>query len=77
MALTEPEMHIIDIIARYTFLMECRDKGLITEEKRQQILFNFGPKAIELIKYYDEKTEEHQLDEEDYLDRLKKKLNTF
>ena len=77
MSLTEAEMHIIDIIARYNFLIECRDKGLITEEKRQEIVFAFGPKAIELIKYYDEKAEEHQLDGAEYLDRLKNKLNRF
>jgi len=77
MALNEAEMHIIDIIARYNFLIECRDKGLITEEKRQEIVFTFGPKAIELIKYYDDKAEEHQLDGAEYLDRLKNKLNRF
>ena len=77
MALTDAEMHILDIIARYSFLIECRDKGLITEEKRQEIVFTFGPKAIELIKYYDDKSEEHLLDGEEYLDRLKMKLNRF
>ena len=77
MALTETEIHIIDIIARYNFLIDCRDKGLITEEKRQEIVFTFGPKAIELITYYDDKTEEHQMDEAEYLDRLKNKLSRF
>ena len=77
MSLTDTETHIIDIIARYNFLIECRDKGLITEEKRQEIIFTFGPKAIELITYYDEKVEEHQLDGEEYLGRLKKKLSRF
>ena len=77
MALNEAEMHIIDIIARYNFLIECRDKGQITEEKRQEIVFTFGPKAIELIKYYDDKAEEHQLDRAEYLDRLKNKLKRF
>ena len=77
MALTEAEIHIIDIIARYNFLIEYRDKGLITEEKRQEIMFTFGPKAIELINYFDAKAEEHQLDGPEYLDRLKKKLNRF
>lgn len=77
MALTEAEIHTIDILARYNFLIQCRDKGLITEEKRQEIVFTFGPKAIELMTYYDEKLEEHQLDEDEHLDRLKKKLNRF
>jgi hypothetical protein len=77
MALTEAEIHIIDILARYNFLIQCRDKDLITEEKRQEIVFTFGPKAMELIKYYDDKLEEHQLDGEEHLDRLKKKLNRF
>ena len=77
MALTDAEIHIIDIIARYNFLIECRDKGLITDEKRQEIVFTFGPKAIEMIKYYDDKVEEHQLDRAEYLDRLKKKFNRF
>lgn len=77
MALTEAEIHILDIIARYNFLIDCRDKGLITEEKRQEIVFTFGPKAIDLITYYDDKTEEHQMDGAEYLDRLKNKLNRF
>ena len=77
MALTEAEIHIIDIIARYNFLIDCRDKGLITEEKRQEIVFTFGPKAIELITYYDDKTEDHQMDGAEYLDRLKNKLKRF
>ena len=77
MALTEAEIHILDIIARYNFLIDCRDKGLITEEKRQEIVFTFGPKAIELITYYDDKTEEHKMDGGEYLDRLKNKLSRF
>ena len=77
MTLSEAEIHIIDIIARYNFLIEYRDKGLITEEKRQEIMFTFGPKAIELINYFDAKAEEHQLDGPEYLDRLKKKLKRF
>jgi hypothetical protein len=77
MALSEAEIHIIDIIARYNFLIEYRDKGLITEEKRQEIMFTFGPKAIELINYFDAKAEEHQLDGPEYLDKLKKKLKRF
>ena len=77
MALNDSEIHVIDIITRYNFLIECRDKGLITEEKRQEIVFTFGPKAIELIKYYEDKVEEHQLDRDEYLDRLKKKSKRF
>jgi UDP-N-acetylglucosamine 2-epimerase len=77
MALKDSEIHVMDIIARYNFLIECRDKGLITEEKRQEIVFTFGPKAIELIKYYEDKVEEHQLDRDEYLDRLKKKSKRF
>ena len=77
MALMDAETHIIDIIARYNFLIECRDKALITEEQRQEIVFTFGTKALELIKYYEDKLEEHQLDRAEYLDRLKKKSNRF
>ncbi|MBW2614238.1 MAG: hypothetical protein JRD49_14060 [Deltaproteobacteria bacterium] len=77
MALTDEEMHIIEIVARYNFLIDCRDKGYITEEKRQEILFTFGPRAMELINYYTDKLEDHLLDGSEYLDRLTKKLNTF
>jgi len=77
MALNEEEMHILDIIARYNFLIDCREKGLITEEKRQEIAFTFGPKALELINYYRDKLEDHHLDGPEYLDSLKRKLNRF
>jgi UDP-N-acetylglucosamine 2-epimerase len=77
MALKDSEIHVMDIIARYNFLIECRDKGLITEEKRQEIVFTFGPKSIEMIKYYEDKVEEHQLDRDEYLARLKKKSKRF
>ncbi|MBW1890113.1 MAG: hypothetical protein JRI93_06255 [Deltaproteobacteria bacterium] len=63
MALTDEEMHIIEIVARYNFLIDCRDKGYITEEKRQEILFTFGPRAMELINYYTDKLEDHLAEE--------------
>jgi len=73
MALTEEEMNILEIIARYDFLIECRDKGYITEEKRQQIVFGFGPKNLELIDYYVNRLEDHIMNTSDYLDSLKRK----
>jgi hypothetical protein len=50
-----------------------RDKEYITEEKRQQIIFSFGPKNLELIDYSVNRLEDHILDTSDYLDRLKRK----
>lgn len=71
MPLTDDEIHALDIIARYSFLLECRDKGHITDERCQQILFTFGQKNLELIKYYEDRLEDHIMGTEDYLDSLK------
>ncbi|MBW2633171.1 MAG: hypothetical protein JRE14_03405 [Deltaproteobacteria bacterium] len=73
MALTDEEMNILEIIARYNFLIECRDKGHITEEKRQQIVFGFGPKNLELVDFYINRLEDLILDIPDCLDSLERK----
>ena len=73
MALTDEEMNILEIIAIYNLLMECRDKGHITEEKRQQIVFGLGPKNLELIDFYNNRLEDLILDTPDYLDSLERK----
>lgn len=73
MALTDEEMNILEIIARYVFLIKCRDNGYITEKKRQEIVFDFGPKNLELIDYYVNRLEDHTLDTSEYLASLKRK----
>ena len=71
MPLNNDEIHALDIIARYNFLLECSAKGHISEEKCQQIISGFGKKNLEIIKYYDDRLSDLIKDPEVYLDSLK------
>ena len=71
MPLSDQETTVIDIIAQYTFLTECQEKGYITKEKYDEIIFRFGPKNLEMINYYNERLNEHFKDTARYFDSLK------
>ena len=71
MPLNDDEIHAIDIIARYNFLLECCSKGLLSDEKCKNILTGFGQKNLEIIKYYNERLSDHVMDTERYLSSLK------
>lgn len=71
MPLSDQETTVLDIIAQYNFLTECQEKGYISQEKYDQILFGFGPKNLEMIDYYVVRLDEHFKDAARYLDSLK------
>ena len=74
MPLSPRDKHILDIISQYTFLNYCRDKKLISEEKRQEIVFRFGSENHEIIDYYVKRLDEHYRDTSRFLENLKKPL---
>jgi hypothetical protein len=69
--LSDQETTALDIIARYSFLTECQEKGYITKEKYDEIVFGFGPKNLEMVDYYVVRLNDHNKDTARYLDRLK------
>ena len=71
MPLSDQEMITLDIIAQYNFLTECQEKGYITKEKYDEIVFGFGPKNLEMIDYYVVRLDEHFKDTARYVDSLK------
>jgi len=69
--LSDQEITAIDIIAQYNFLTECQEKGYITKETYDQIVYGFGPKNLEMIDYYVVRLNDHFKDTARYLDSLK------
>ena len=70
MTLSEEETNVLDVIARYSFLSECRGSGYITEEKYQQIYQSFGLKNKQMVLYYLERLTEHKKDMVAFLDSV-------
>jgi len=70
MALSAEETNVLDVIARYCFLLECRENGYITEEKYKQIYKSFGLKNKQIVQYYLEGLTEHKKDMVKLLDSL-------
>ena len=72
MPLSDQETTALEIVAQYNFLTECQEKGYITKEKYDEIVFGFGPKKLEMIDYYVQHLNDHFKDTVRYLDSLKK-----
>jgi hypothetical protein len=70
MALSEEETNVLDVITRYSFLLECRENGYITEEKYKQIYRSFGLKNKQMVQYYLEGLTEHKKDMVSFLDSV-------
>jgi len=60
MLLLEKETKILDVIARYNFLSECREQGDIAEETYKKKYKSFGLKNKLMIMYYLERLAEHR-----------------
>ena len=70
MALSEEETNVLEVIARYSFLLECRENGYITEDKYKNIYRSFGLKNKQIIQYYLERLTEHKKDMVSFLDSV-------
>ena len=70
MPLTYEETKILDVIAKYSFLSECRENGYITEEKYKQIYQTFELKSKQMVLYYLERLTEHKKDMVNFLDSV-------
>jgi hypothetical protein len=73
MRLSEEETNVLDVIARYNFLSECREKGYITDEKYDQVYQSFGLKNKQMVMYYLERLTDHKKDMVKFLDRVQGK----
>ena len=73
MPLSDQETTVLDILAQYNFLTECQEKGYISKEKYDQIIFSFGSKNLEMVNYYSERLDEYFKDMALYIDSLKGK----
>ena len=71
--LTDRDKQILDILSQYTFLDYCRKKGLISEDKRQEIIFSFGSDGHDIIDYYVNRLDEHYQDTSRFLDSVERK----
>ena len=70
MPLSDEETNALDVIARYSFLSECRESEYITEEIYKQIYQSFGLKNKQLVLYYLERLTEHKKDMVSFLDSV-------
>ena len=70
MALTEAEKTILDVLAQYSFLTQCKDTGLLDANTYAQIVYRLGEKNMELIHYYMQRLDGHHNDTRAFLDKL-------
>ena len=76
MSLSEEETNILDVIARYSFILECREKDYITEGQYQQIYKSFGQQNKLMVMYYLERLTDHKKDMVKFLDSVQSKQKT-
>ena len=69
MSLSDEETNVLDLIAKYSFLLDCRDEGYITEEKDRQIHKSLGLKNKLMIQYFLERLTEHKKDMVKFVDQ--------
>jgi len=70
MTLTDEETNVLDVIARYSFLSECRESKYISEDKYKQIYQSLGLKNKKMVLYYLERLTEHKKDMVSFLDSV-------
>ena len=64
------EKVLLDLIAKYTFLTDCKDTGNLDIVTYSKILYQLGEENMERIKYYMERLDEHLNDMRAFLDSL-------
>ena len=70
MPVKQEEKVLLDLIARYQHLTDCKDNGLIDLGKYSKILWeNLSEDDMERIKYYMQRLEEHHADTSKFMDR--------
>jgi len=74
MDITKAEKDILDLIAKYSFLTDCKDTGLLDLNSYAHIVYRLGERNMELIKYYMQRLDEHHNDTRAFLDNLIGKL---
>jgi hypothetical protein len=70
MAPTKDEKSLLDLIAKYTFLTDCKDTGNLDLVTYSEILYQLGEENMERIKYYMQRLDEHHNDMRAFLDSL-------
>lgn len=74
MSLNQKEKILLDLIARYQYLTDCKDNGLIDLGTYSKILWeNLSEDDMECIKYYMQRLEEHHADTSAFMDRYLEK----
>ena len=59
---TRKRKTLLDLIARYTFLTECKDTDLLDLGTYSKILYQLSGEDMERIKHYVQRLEEHHND---------------
>jgi hypothetical protein len=70
MAISSEDKELLELIAKYTFLTDCKDTGNLDIVTYSEILYQLGEENMERIKYYMERLDEHHNDMRAFLDNL-------
>jgi len=71
MTVKQTEKELLDLIAKYTFLTDCKDNGLLDLGIYSNILFRLNTEDMERIKYYIQRIDEQHNDMRAFLDNAK------
>jgi len=73
MPIPEHDKTLLDLIARYTFLADCKDTGLLDLGTYSKILFQLAEDDMERIKYYMHRLEAYHADTSAFMDKYLEK----
>ena len=71
MEITEHEKNLLDLIAKYNFLDQCNQTGLIDRDTFDRLVFQMGSDNMERVQYYLKRLNEHHDDTREFLDKNK------
>ncbi|MFC1876500.1 hypothetical protein ACFL2E_04410 [Thermodesulfobacteriota bacterium] len=71
MVLKNDEKNVADILAKYAFIEQCKETGLITLTEYTDICNSWGDWALELIQQYLRRIDEYHQDTRKFIDELK------
>jgi hypothetical protein len=75
MIMKQQEKELLDLIAKYTFLTNCKDNGLLDLGTYSKALYQLDEEDMERIKYYMQRPEEHHNDTSKFMDGIKEEWN--
>jgi hypothetical protein len=68
MKIDKQDIKLLDLIAKYKFLEQCNNTGILDTDTFNRLVFQMGSDNMEKIQYYLKRLKEHHDDTREFLD---------